>query len=107
MPYRRCARAAAADRDGDPTSFTPTRPMIIADVAASAGPAVSGPASPDVASRPAKGLAVIALVVERTLAWLARFRRLAVRYERRDDIHLAFTVLGCAVICLNQIKRFC
>jgi transposase len=46
-------------------------------------------------------------VVERTLAWLARFRRLAIRYERRADIHLAFTTLGCALVCLNQIRRFC
>jgi transposase len=46
-------------------------------------------------------------VVERTLAWLARFRRLVVRYERRADIHLAFTTLGCALVCLNQARRFC
>ena len=44
--------------------------------------------------------------VERTLAWLNRFRRLTVRYERREDIHLAFTTLGCALVCLNQIRRF-
>ena len=46
-------------------------------------------------------------VVERTFAWLARFRRLTVRYERRADIHLALTTLACALICLRQIKRFC
>ena len=46
-------------------------------------------------------------VVERTLAWLNRFRRLTIRYERRADIHLAFVTSGCALICLNQIKRFC
>ncbi len=46
-------------------------------------------------------------VVERTFAWLARFRRLTVRYERRADIHLALTTLACALICLKQIKRFC
>ena len=46
-------------------------------------------------------------VVERTLAWLSRFRRLAIRYERRADIHEAFVILGCALICLNQINRFC
>ena len=46
-------------------------------------------------------------VVERTLAWLNRFRRLAIRYERRVDIHEAFVILGCALICLNQIRRFC
>ena len=46
-------------------------------------------------------------VVERTFAWLNRFRRLTVRYERRLDIYMAFTVLGCALVCLNQIRRFC
>ena len=46
-------------------------------------------------------------VVERTLAWLARFRRLAIRYERRADIHLAFTTLACALVTLNQCRRFC
>jgi transposase len=38
-------------------------------------------------------------VVERTFAWLNRFRRLAIRYERRADIHQAFLTLGCALIC--------
>ena len=46
-------------------------------------------------------------VVERSFAWLARFRRLSIRYERRGDLHLAFTTLACAVICLRQIRRFC
>jgi Transposase DDE domain len=45
--------------------------------------------------------------VERALARLNRFRRLAVRYERRADIHLAFATLGCALVCLNQIRRLC
>jgi transposase len=43
-------------------------------------------------------------VVERTLAWLSRYRRLAVRYERRADIHEAFLHLGCSLICLNYLK---
>jgi IS5 family transposase len=46
-------------------------------------------------------------VVERTFAWLARFRRLVVRYERRADIHLALTTLACALVCMNQVRRFC
>jgi transposase len=33
-------------------------------------------------------------VVERTLSWLNRFRRLKIRYEHRADIHLAFLQLG-------------
>jgi transposase len=44
-------------------------------------------------------------VVERTLAWLAQHRRLAIRYERRDDIHEAFLTLGCISICLNFLDH--
>ena len=44
--------------------------------------------------------------LDAALAWLNRFRRLAIRYEWRADIHQAFVVLGCAPICLNQIRRF-
>lgn len=43
-------------------------------------------------------------VVERTLAWLARYRRLSVRYERRAEIHEAFLHLGCSLICLNYLS---
>ena len=43
-------------------------------------------------------------VVERTLAWLAKYRRLTIRYERRDDIHEAFLHLGCLLICFNYLK---
>ena len=44
-------------------------------------------------------------VVERTLAWLSRYRRLTVRYERRADIHQAFLSLGCALICWNYLRE--
>jgi transposase len=43
-------------------------------------------------------------VVERTLAWLSNYRRLTIRYERRDDIHEAFLHLGCSLICLNYLS---
>jgi transposase len=47
-------------------------------------------------------------IVERTLAWFARFRRLAVRYERRADICEAFHHLAAAVICARFVERwFC
>ncbi len=44
-------------------------------------------------------------VVERTLAWLGNFRRLAVRYERRADIHRAFLLLACSQICLWRLEE--
>ena len=44
-------------------------------------------------------------VVERTLAWLGQYRRIAVRYERRQDIHQAFLDLGCALICWRRLSQ--
>jgi transposase len=44
-------------------------------------------------------------VVERTLAWLSRFRRLTVRYDRLADLHLAFLDLACALICLRLLQE--
>jgi transposase len=44
--------------------------------------------------------------VERTMAWLNRFRRLRIRYERRDDIYFAFVLL--ALILINvRLLGFC
>ncbi len=36
------------------------------------------------------GLGIFRWVVERTISWLHGFRRLRIRWERRDDIHEAF-----------------
>ena len=44
-------------------------------------------------------------VVERTLSWLNRHRRLKVRYERRADIHQALLDLGCVLICWSFVQR--
>jgi transposase len=47
-------------------------------------------------------------VVERTFAWLNQFRRLRVRYDKRDkraDIHEAFVSLGCAMICWQSLRK--
>ena len=42
-------------------------------------------------------------VVERTLAWFARYRRLTIRYERRADVHEALLHLAASLICLNYL----
>ena len=43
-------------------------------------------------------------VVERTFAWLHNLRRLRIRYERSAELHLAFMLLGCAVICQRSLR---
>jgi transposase len=53
------------------------------------------------------GLGRTRWVVERTLAWLHRFRRLNVRYERRSSVHEAFLTIGCILVCcyfLNPVS---
>ena len=43
-------------------------------------------------------------VIERSFAWLNKFRRLTIRYERRLDMHHAFTSLACSLICLRALS---
>jgi transposase len=50
------------------------------------------------------GLGTKRWVVERTIAWLHQYRRLRIRYERRDDIHEAFLAIGCSLICLKLLE---
>jgi transposase len=42
-------------------------------------------------------------VIERTFAWFNKLRRLTIRYERRLDIHHAFTSIACSLMCLNAL----
>ena len=53
------------------------------------------------------GLAKFRYVVEAAFDWLFNQRRLRVRYEKRDDIHQAFLIIGCFLICWRRIMEFC
>lgn len=53
------------------------------------------------------GLGRFRYVVEAAFAWLFNQRRLRVRYEKRDDIHQAFLIIGCFLICWRRILQFC
>ena len=44
-------------------------------------------------------------VVERTLSWMNRFRRLATRWEQCPQIHLAFCQLGAILINFRFLGR--
>jgi len=44
-------------------------------------------------------------VVERSFAWLHRFRRLLVRYERDAEVHQALLTLAAILICWRRSRR--
>ena len=44
-------------------------------------------------------------VVEQTFALLHHFKRLAVRWERRTELHDAFVSLACSLICWRRLKK--
>jgi transposase len=53
------------------------------------------------------GLGQYRYVVEAAFDWLFNQRRLRVRYEKRDDIHQAFLIIGCLLICWNRVLEYC
>ncbi|WP_407555473.1 IS5 family transposase [Streptomyces sp. Pv4-95] len=53
------------------------------------------------------GLGTFRYVVERTIARLHGFRRLRIRWERRDDIHEAFLGLATCLITHRHVQRLC
>ena len=50
------------------------------------------------------GLGVFRYIVEQTIGLLHQFRRLKMRYDKRDDIHEAFVVIAEAVICWRRLR---
>jgi len=53
------------------------------------------------------GLGIVRYVVERTISRLHGFRRLRIRWERRDDIHEAFPSLTVCLIACRHVQRSC
>ena len=51
------------------------------------------------------GLGKVRYVVERTVAWLANFRRIAQCYGRTGSAWQAFNELACCVICANKLRK--
>ncbi|MFG2481025.1 IS5 family transposase [Streptomyces fagopyri] len=52
-----------------------------------------------------KGIGKLRYVVEQTFALLHHFKRLAVRWERRTELHDAFVSLACSLICWRRLKK--
>jgi len=51
------------------------------------------------------GLGILRYVVEQTIALMHQFRRLRVRYDKRDDIHETFMTIAEAVICYRRLHK--
>ncbi|MEU9174753.1 transposase [Streptomyces sp. NPDC048420] len=52
-----------------------------------------------------QGLGKLRYVVEQTFALLHHFKRLAVRWERRTEVHDAFVSLACFLICWRRLRK--
>ncbi|MFH8589576.1 hypothetical protein ACH4GP_35260 [Streptomyces celluloflavus] len=63
-------------------------------------PVVSRKGAPNI-----KGLGTLRYVVEQTFALLHQFNRLAVRWERRTELHGAFVSLARSLICWRHLKK--
>lgn len=63
-------------------------------------PVISRQGAPNI-----KGSGRLRSVVEQTFALLHGFKRLAVRWERRTELHDAFVSLACSLICWRRLKR--
>ncbi|MCD9904397.1 IS5 family transposase [Streptomyces sp. MT29] len=63
-------------------------------------PVISRKGSPNI-----KGIGKLRYVVEQTFALLHHFKRLAVRWERRTELHDAFISVACSLICFRRLKK--
>ncbi|MFI1183559.1 IS5 family transposase [Streptomyces sp. NPDC020799] len=63
-------------------------------------PVVSRKGAPNI-----KGMGKLRYVVEQAFALLHQFKRLAVRWERRTELHIAFVSLACGLICWRRLKE--
>jgi transposase len=44
-------------------------------------------------------------VIERTIAWLFGYRRLAIRYERHANLYCAFLTLAATITCFKKLRK--
>ncbi|MFI9584224.1 hypothetical protein ACIHCQ_20820 [Streptomyces sp. NPDC052236] len=52
-----------------------------------------------------QGMGKLRYVVEQPFSLLHQFKRLAVRWERRTELHDAFVSLACSLVCWRRLKK--
>ncbi|WP_159057845.1 MULTISPECIES: transposase [unclassified Streptomyces] len=80
------------DYDSDPNRRELRKRRILPVISRRGAPNVEGPGK-------------LRYVVEQTFALLHQFKRLAVRRERRTELHDAFVSLACSPICWRRSRR--
>ena len=114
QPPRRDPTGAAGREDpgGRRQGGTPlTKPQVVmGDRGYDSGPHRMALSCKGIATRIARrntphgsGLGIFRYVVEQTIALMHQFRRLRVRYDKRDDVHEAFLTIGEAFICWRRL----
>ncbi|MGW1617064.1 transposase, partial [Streptomyces sp. NPDC002285] len=63
-------------------------------------PVISRKGAPNI-----KDLGKLRYAVEQTIALLHQFKHLAVRWERRTELHDTFVSLTCGLICCRRLKK--
>ncbi|MDG4856645.1 hypothetical protein P8605_00420 [Streptomyces sp. T-3] len=61
---------------------------------------ISGKGTPNI-----KGLGKPRYIMEQTFALLHQLKRLAIRWDRRVELHDAFVSLACGLICWRLLKK--
>ncbi|MGW9452885.1 IS5 family transposase [Streptomyces sp. NPDC055632] len=91
---RRRPQALLGDKghDSDPNRREPRKRRILPVISRRNAPNIEGPGK-------------LRYVVEQTFALLHQFKRLAVRWERRTELHDALVSLTCSLICWRRLKK--
>ncbi|WP_183096883.1 hypothetical protein [Streptomyces sp. TLI_171] len=63
-------------------------------------PVISRRGEPDI-----RGLGKLCYVIEQTFALLHQFKRLAIRWERRLDLHDSLVSLAATLICWRRLNK--
>lgn len=100
-------RAPSAGSDTGQTHSSPTAATITTSTAACCDSAGSGRSSPKRGVEHGSALVTFRYAVERMIAWLHGFRRLRIRWIRRDDIHDALLGLATCLITHRHLQRLC
>ncbi|MFE5829304.1 IS5 family transposase [Streptomyces sp. NPDC056488] len=91
---RRRPEALPGDKgyDSDPNRRALRKRRILPVISRRGAPNIEGPGK-------------LRYVVEQAFALLHQFKRLAVRWGRRTELHDAFTSLACSLICWRRLKK--